>query len=167
MDLAGLEWGRGGGIGGRGAGAAQVPLWTPLLALPRQLQEPGRERTPPKLDGYCAEQPGVMTKVSFSRVPCLLPYVGTGSRAPCMEGLSSCPPHRSCLVGVWGNPPFCPSGFCHWSACLPGLAHTPAACRLGVTVPAPPTVPGVTSMGIALIPFSNQFSFVSICKKNY
>ena len=42
MDLAGLEWGRGGGIGGRGAGAAQVPLWTPLLALPHQLQEPSK-----------------------------------------------------------------------------------------------------------------------------
>lgn len=70
MDLAGLEWGRGGGIGGRGAGAAQVPLWTPLLALPHQLQEPSRERTPPKLDGHCAEQPGVMTKVSFPWVPC-------------------------------------------------------------------------------------------------
>ncbi|KAF4020687.1 hypothetical protein G4228_012561 [Cervus hanglu yarkandensis] len=27
-----------------------------------KLQEPGRERTPPKLDGYYAEQPGVMTK---------------------------------------------------------------------------------------------------------
>ncbi|KAB0373803.1 hypothetical protein FD755_014059 [Muntiacus reevesi] len=39
------------------------------------------------------------------------------------------------------------------------LAPTPDACRLGVTVPAPPTVPGVTSMGIALIPFSNQLSF--------
>ena len=90
--------------------AAQVPLWTPLLALPRQLQEPGRERTPPKLDGYCAEQPGVMTKVSFSRVPCLLPYVGTGGRAPCMEGLPSRPPHRSCLVGVCGEPAFLPCG---------------------------------------------------------
>ena len=42
------------------------------------------------------------------------------------------------------------------------------ACRLGVsvTVPAPPRVVSVTSMDIELIPFSNQFSFVSICKKN-
>nr|XP_020732764.1 pericentrin isoform X5 [Odocoileus virginianus texanus] len=35
---------------------------TPDGAGAAQLQEPGRERTPPKLDGYCAEQPGVMTK---------------------------------------------------------------------------------------------------------
>lgn len=43
------------------------------------------------------------------------------------------------------------------------------ASRLGVsvTVPAPPRVLGVTSLDIELIPFSNQFSFVSICKKNY
>lgn len=70
---------------------------------------------------------------------------------------------------VWwvcvGNPPFCPAGFSRWLACLPGLAHTADACRLRGTVPVPPTLPGVTSMGIELIPFSNQFSFVFFARK--
>ena len=136
MDLAGLEQGRGGGIGGRGAGAAQVPLWTPLLALPRQLQEPSRERTPPKLDGHCAEQPGVMTKVSFPWVPCY----GV-SLSPPMRGnwrqssLHASPLFTPSSLGwrVWrGKPPFCPAGFCHWSVCFPGLAHTPDAVGVGV-----------------------------------
>ncbi|CAN0530581.1 unnamed protein product, partial [Rangifer tarandus platyrhynchus] len=54
--------GDGGLLGGLDAGQNPTCGDTPDGPGAAQLQEPGRERTPPKLDGYCAEQPGVMTK---------------------------------------------------------------------------------------------------------
>ncbi|XP_043330588.1 pericentrin isoform X11 [Cervus canadensis] len=49
-------------LGGLDVGKNPTCGDTPDGAGAAQLQEPGRERTPPKLDGYYAEQPGVMTK---------------------------------------------------------------------------------------------------------
>ncbi|OWK05814.1 hypothetical protein Celaphus_00012828 [Cervus elaphus hippelaphus] len=56
--------GDGGLLGGLDVGKNPTCGDTPDGAGAAQLQEPGRERTPPKLDGYYAEQPGVMTKMS-------------------------------------------------------------------------------------------------------
>ncbi|XP_017907949.1 PREDICTED: pericentrin isoform X5 [Capra hircus] len=52
----------GGPLGGLDIGKNPTCSDTPDGAEAAQLQEPSRERTPPKLDGHCAEQPGVMTK---------------------------------------------------------------------------------------------------------
>ncbi|KAM7248823.1 hypothetical protein CapIbe_000862 [Capra ibex] len=52
----------GGPLGGLDIGKSPTCSDTPDGAEAAQLQEPSRERTPPKLDGHCAEQPGVMTK---------------------------------------------------------------------------------------------------------
>ncbi|XP_069422898.1 pericentrin isoform X6 [Ovis canadensis] len=54
--------GDGGPLGGLDIGKNPTCSDTPDGAEAAQLQEPSRERTPPKLDGHCAEQPGVMTK---------------------------------------------------------------------------------------------------------
>ncbi|XP_055425854.1 pericentrin isoform X14 [Bubalus kerabau] len=54
--------GNGGPLGGLDIGKNPTCSDTPDGAEAAQLQEPSRERTPPKLDGHCAEQPGVMTK---------------------------------------------------------------------------------------------------------
>ncbi|XP_043729926.1 pericentrin isoform X5 [Cervus elaphus] len=54
--------GDGGLLGGLDVGKNPTCGDTPDGAGAAQLQEPSRERTPPKLDGYYAEQPGVMTK---------------------------------------------------------------------------------------------------------
>ncbi|XP_065798217.1 pericentrin isoform X2 [Muntiacus reevesi] len=54
--------GDGGLLGGLDVGKNPTCGDTPDGTGAAQLQEPGRESTPPKLDGYCAEQPGVMTK---------------------------------------------------------------------------------------------------------
>ncbi|XP_059746200.1 pericentrin isoform X9 [Bos taurus] len=51
-----------GPLGGLDIGKNPTCSDTPDGAEAAQLQEPSRERTPPKLDGHCAEQPGVMTK---------------------------------------------------------------------------------------------------------
>ncbi|XP_055271726.1 pericentrin isoform X5 [Moschus berezovskii] len=52
----------GGPLGGLDIGKNPTGSDAPDGADAAQLQEPSRERTPPKLDGHCAEQPGVMTK---------------------------------------------------------------------------------------------------------
>ncbi|XP_070233925.1 pericentrin isoform X6 [Bos mutus] len=54
--------GNAGPLGGLDIGKNPTCSDTPDGAEAAQLQEPSRERTPPKLDGHCAEQPGVMTK---------------------------------------------------------------------------------------------------------
>ncbi|XP_027404116.1 pericentrin isoform X3 [Bos indicus x Bos taurus] len=54
--------GNAGPLGGLDIGKNPTCSDTPDGTEAAQLQEPSRERTPPKLDGHCAEQPGVMTK---------------------------------------------------------------------------------------------------------
>ena len=108
-------------------------LFWPFPASCRSPAERGRRRS---WMATVQSSPGSWRRWAFpgfplKACPCLLPCVGTGGRAPCMQGLSSRPPHLAGGCGG-GKPPFCPAGFCHWSMCFPGLAHTPDAAGAGV-----------------------------------
>ena len=153
------------GSGAEGPGPPRCRCGRPSWPFPASCRSPAERGRRRSWMATVQSSPGSWRRWAFpgfpvTACPCLLPCVGTGGRAPCMQVLSSRPPHLA--GGCGGGNRLSALRVSVIGQCASQAWPTPQtlqgwACRLGVsvTVPAPSRVVGVTSMDIELIPFSN------------